>query len=270
MSNRQGRIKVERMSQQLRDQMIDEFKEVEYFSATSDMWSRQNKSFIAVTVHFIDKNYQIQSRFIACELFQGNHTHDRVAEKVARIFQRFQISEKVFFITTDGAGEYVAAIKYFGNNSKSLQAIANDPNDWPDDYDDLPPDHKENLEHEQSESDDEEYIQVPSCPSLGETFTVHDVSELKLPNTNRIACSSHLFNHLAKDDSLKARTDRAYATIYDQVFDKLEAIWKVKDSRLNTEIFQKITGYKLVAPHRIRWLKTFDSVSDVFVIFVGN
>ena len=49
---------------------------------------------------------KIQSKFIACEHFPGRHTHDRVAKKLSEIFKRFGIIERVFYITTDNAGEY--------------------------------------------------------------------------------------------------------------------------------------------------------------------
>lgn len=68
----------------------------------------------------------MKTEFIACELFEGHHTNDKVAEKLNGIFQRFEILEKVYFITTDGAGEYVAAFKYHSDNYRSIQSLVVD------------------------------------------------------------------------------------------------------------------------------------------------
>lgn len=49
-----------------------------------------------------------------------------------------------------------------------------------------------------------------------------------------------------KIDALEARDDNEYAEMYDRVFAKLDAIWHMKESRLSAEIFERITGRKLI------------------------
>lgn len=44
-----------------------------------------------------------------------------MTEKLKFIFERYGILGKVFFITTDGAGEYTAALKRYGDDYRSLQ-----------------------------------------------------------------------------------------------------------------------------------------------------
>lgn len=78
---------------------------------------------------------------------------------------------------------------------------------------------------------------------------------------NRIGCSSHMLDKVGKKDALKANVNKAYAAMYDRVFATLNTIWAQKDSRLSAEIFTRTTGRKLIGPHRIRWLKTYDAVS---------
>lgn len=108
------------------------FEYVEFFSATFDVWSRSNRSFFAVSVHYIDSISEAgNTKFFACESFEGNHTNDKIAEKLNQIFDRFGILEKVFFLTTDGAGEYVAAAKYYGDNYRSMQSpISDEDIEW--------------------------------------------------------------------------------------------------------------------------------------------
>lgn len=289
--------------------MKNEFKNVEFFSATSDVWSRSNRSFIAVSVHYIEKiskSEEVKTRFIACERFSGRHTNDKVAEKLNQIFTRFGILEKVFFITTDAAGEYVAAMKYYGENYRSMQAFAEDENlAWlgqrnnyqaneqnantmssssSEDQSDMESD----SESETGESNDEQYDDVSRLPdedsdteqnedensnASADNFVIEDVfasvsdNENKaltrlLANINRVGCSSHALDKVGSKDADKALVGNAnYKAIHDEVFKKLELIWVQKKSRLNAEIFNRITGRKLIGPHRIRWMKKFDAVS---------
>lgn len=82
----------------------------------------------------------------------------------------------------------------------------------------------------------------------------------QLPNMNRIDCSSHKLDKLGKIDVENAKTDPVYNEIHSGVLNTLEKIWSLKDSRLSAEVFTQITNRKLIGPHRIRWLKTFDAV----------
>lgn len=248
------------------------FDGIDYFSATTDVWSRSNRSFIAVSVHFIDKvTNELRTEFIACEYFPGHHTHERVAQKLCRIFNRFGILKKVYFITTDSASEYVAACKYFGDDYRSIQRY----------LDEIEPEERDiGIDQIDSDSDSDsdleenDFVRMPSDSSLSnemvigpnEQFVIHDISGLELnanvdlANINRIACSSHMLDKVGSLDTLEAKKDVEYAAMYDTVFGKLKSIWDLKASRLHSEEFERITKKKLIGPHRIRWLKTFDAV----------
>lgn len=112
------------MAEKQREFFRESFKKVKFSSATTDVWSKSNKSFIAVTVHYSEE-LKLKSKFIACEYFPGHHTSDKVANKLKSIFERFGILEKVFFTTTDGAGEYTAAFRYYGDNYRSIRLQEN-------------------------------------------------------------------------------------------------------------------------------------------------
>lgn len=272
--------------------MKEKFKDVKYFSATTDIWTRSNRSFIAVSVHYFDCSLDeraepvLKTNFIACEHFSGRHTHDRVAEKLGAIFDRFEIKEKVYFVTTDGAGEYVAAFKYFGDNYESIHlpdendisitsasnttATLAESNSVVDDAT-----AHESTTAGQSMQDDKEQMMDTDfdTDSLmdvmykgdlpknakeieNDSFVLHDLNGILdlvtqncsiLGKINRIDCSAH-------DNS-------DYATICTSIFGKLYEIWAPKDSRLSSEIFKQLTGKSIIGPHRIRWLKLFEAVS---------
>lgn len=283
------------------------FEDIPYFCATSDIWSRSNRSFIAVTVHFFEpKSLQLKTKFIACEHFTGRHTHDKVALKLHSIFDRYNILRKVFFITTDGAGEYVAAFKYFGDNYRSihllnteeeedltwlLNATGNSSGVGTSNSANAVGQSSNSIQNSTTNEDDSESESVDTGSfvytgkanqnesdmndnSDSDAFVIHELpsSMPLLAFANRVDCAAHKLDKLGKIDAVNAKTNNSdYAQIYDRVFGKLETIWNLKDSRLSAEIFEKITGKKLTGPHRIRWLKTFESVIVLFflsIIFV--
>lgn len=253
--------------------MIKTFKIIPYFCATSDIWSRSNKSFMAVSVHYFEsKSLQLKTKFIACDYFPGRHTHDKVAEILKSIFERYGISEKVFFVTTDGAGEYVAAFKYFGDNYRSIHLLDADEEDlgWSitmpaasvaststsAQMDDAnassvlqsnPIANEDGIDLEseldsESDCDDSDFFvhtgkESENMQDESDSFFIHDFPTL-LNNANRVDCGAHKIDKLAKIYALKARDDNESAEMFDRVIAKLEAIWHLKESRLCAEIFE--------------------------------
>lgn len=99
------------------------FRNIDYFSSTCDFWSRNNKKYLAVNVHFINViTNKIETRLIACERCTGIINNELVAQKLLRIFDRFEILEKVVAVTTDNGGEFIAAFRNFGDNYCSYEA----------------------------------------------------------------------------------------------------------------------------------------------------
>lgn len=59
----------------------------------TDIWSVNNKSFMAVTIHWIDAGALIREKAeIPCKRFRGRHTYNAVATELKDIFSR-QIME---------------------------------------------------------------------------------------------------------------------------------------------------------------------------------
>lgn len=242
--------------------MIESFKDIEYFCATTDIWTRNNKSFIAVTVHYLEpETLHLKNKFIACEHFPGRHTHDRVAIKLKAILERFEILNRVYFITTDGAGEYVAAFTRFGNKDyKSFETEEIGELELESDDDGNDP---ESFVRALNENANESATDSNTDPEM---FTMHDLpTNQLLANMNRIDCSAHKLEKLGKVDAKTAKgRDECYDQCHDRVFDKLESIWNLKNSRLSAELFTRITERKLIGPHRIRWLKKCEAVNIFF------
>lgn len=70
-------------------------KSYKYIAATTDMWSRHNMSFIAVTVHCSNpETLEPHSYFLCCEYFPGHHTKLSVAQKLQNIFVKYAVFGK--------------------------------------------------------------------------------------------------------------------------------------------------------------------------------
>lgn len=143
------------IAQELRDRLTEKYKSVDFISATSDIWSKSNQSYIAVSVHYFEKDDTLSTDFIACESFEGAHTNDRIAEKLSNIFDRFGILHKVSFITTDGDSKYVAALKNYGDHYETMTDYLSYDEEWFGDAygSDVLPNTDEDLEHD--DDDDE-------------------------------------------------------------------------------------------------------------------
>lgn len=83
-----------------------------------------------------------------------------------------------------------------------------------------------------------------------------------LSKINRIACSSHALDKVGSKDSKNAKKQKNYKRIHDNVMRKVKNLWKQKKKRKQAEIYKRVTGRKLKGPHRIRWLATFDAVTN--------
>lgn len=176
-------------------ELLNQYK---YMAATTNVWSRSNLSFIAATAHCVDeKTLETKSFFIACEYFPGRHNKHTVSKKLHSIFSRYEILEKVYFITTDAAGENVAAINVYGDQFRSIIALRDDIN-IDDDV--------ENENDEESLDDDDFELHWSDLNqaeiSANSDFVVMDPFEDSnenepipmLPKLNRIGCSSHMLD----------------------------------------------------------------------------
>lgn len=217
-------------------------------------------------------------------MIPGHHINEMVARKLHTIFDRFGILGRVRYVTTDNAGEYSAAFKNYGLNYRAVHlSIANDgassssQKELPAGDNAAGPsststENAPTLPETDDESDDDDdpdqYVPNHNPDSSAdrdpESFWVEEVTSL--PNMNRVQCSMHKFDKIGKIDAKDAiGKDDMYDMLHEDVFAKLEAIWKQKDSRINSETFYHITGRKLVIPHRIRFLKTLEAVCFYFV-----
>ncbi|KAM4590974.1 E3 SUMO-protein ligase ZBED1-like [Odontesthes bonariensis] len=90
-----------------------ELREVDFFSATTDMWSSVNMTpYMTVTVHFLASDWTLKTRCLETVFMPQNHTAENIAEALHSAFDAWSLDQnKLACITTDNGANIVAAVR---------------------------------------------------------------------------------------------------------------------------------------------------------------
>ncbi len=87
---------------------------VETLCTTADCWSSRRRSFLGVTVHWIDEStLERKGCCLAIRHITGRHTYDIIAKELEAIHQEFGINEKICFTVTDSGSNFLKAFRHF-------------------------------------------------------------------------------------------------------------------------------------------------------------
>ena len=131
-----SKIGIPRLYNSVKSAVEKELKEMEFFSATTDLWSSEvMHPYISLTIHFVNqlwemKNLCLQTVFLPCD-----HTGDNIAEALKEGVDSWSLKEEqLVYITTDNGSNVVCAttklkwnrLSCFGHNlnlavTKALQ-----------------------------------------------------------------------------------------------------------------------------------------------------
>lgn len=79
---------------------------------TTDHWtSSANESYMGVTVHYIDQEFNMCSNLLECIRFEGSHTASAIAEELHRIVNNWGLISKVLITLTDNASNVTSAVE---------------------------------------------------------------------------------------------------------------------------------------------------------------
>ena len=101
MSRAALRLKIKSKSKEAKDKIIALLKEQSFLATTCDCWSTYGKSYIGVTVHWINEVLQRKSACLALRRMNGSHTFDVIAAVLDKIHAEFGIRRKIIRTTTD-------------------------------------------------------------------------------------------------------------------------------------------------------------------------
>uniref|UniRef100_A0A3Q1H5D8 HAT C-terminal dimerisation domain-containing protein n=1 Tax=Acanthochromis polyacanthus TaxID=80966 RepID=A0A3Q1H5D8_9TELE len=166
---------------------------------TTDAWSSNNRSFLGVTIHWIDQEtLSICSGALACHRIIGRHTYDVLAEMLEDVHRDFNIKDKVTLTTTDNGSNFLKAFSVFSEVQRTIQD-------------------REEEDEEEEEEDHTVFINVTDI--LNETGEDHN-----LPPHQRCAC--HTLNLIATRDIEGALTQsEPFKKISRSTLGKCQALW---------------------------------------------
>ena len=104
---------VPKMYKTVRASVQSELKSVDFFSATTDMWSSVNMTpYMSLTVHYLTTDWTLKSRCLETVFMPQNHTSDNIAEALRSAFDEWSLDEKkLACITTDNGANIAAAVR---------------------------------------------------------------------------------------------------------------------------------------------------------------
>lgn len=189
----------------MKSTLIDLLAKQNYICTTTDAWSSNNRSFLGVSIHWIDEeSLQIRSGAVACRRIVGRHTYDVLAEMLDHVHREFNIHKKLTLTTTDNGSNFIKAFSVFSDVQKSMQ------------------EYREEEEDEQGgdeeEGDGPVFINVTDL--LNETQEDTDYS---LPPHQRCAC--HSLNLVATRDLEQASLSESFKNISRSTLAKCQALW---------------------------------------------
>ncbi len=92
------------------------FESLDHVSTTADIWSANNKSYLGMTVHWIDSiSFKHEKAAIACKRVRGKHTYDVIASEIDQVHSAFGLSHKVTACVTDNGSNFVKALECLNN-----------------------------------------------------------------------------------------------------------------------------------------------------------
>ncbi|XP_065893472.1 uncharacterized protein [Dysidea avara] len=94
---------------------------VEKVSTTADVWTAHHRSYLGVTVHWINENpLKRQKAAIACICITGRHTYDILAAKIEEVHRSFGLHGKISATVTDNGSNFVKAFNTFSVQETDL------------------------------------------------------------------------------------------------------------------------------------------------------
>jgi hypothetical protein len=238
----------------MRQKLINLLQKQRFVATTTDCWSAHHRSYIGVTVHWIDESsLKRVSAAVACRRLKGSHTYDVLAAVLEKIHSEFGIQDKTTKTTTDNGSNFCKAFDMYSQEfvgSTSSSAVTAHPSNDSTESD-------ENSETEEAEEEDEQQF-VCVADILANAKSTSD-DEYNLPPHQRCAC--HTLNLIATHDVACADSDGAYKKLSRSTFAKCQSLWnKQSRSPKSAEVVQESFGLQFVVPNQTRWNSMFMSV----------
>lgn len=236
--------------------MVTKLKEVimqaDYICITADAWSgfHNRRSFLGITCHILDTDLQRRSFALACRLFPGSHTYDRIAALMSDILKEYGIPvEKITCCVTDNGSNFVKAFKEF-----QVEVATDEQSD------------DEELGDDENQTD---VVRIDLCDLITEASACNQSDEqlhmddeaddpIVLPAHQR--CASHTLNLVGCNGPPSAAGKNVkYRSLMHASNAKLSAIWNKVNSPKSNEIILSVLDCQVMTPVPTRWNSYYDA-----------
>ncbi|XP_065319872.1 uncharacterized protein LOC135927658 [Gordionus sp. m RMFG-2023] len=206
-------LRISKYFVQMKDILIEKLLELNYVCTTADCWTAFNRSYIGITVHWIDvEKLERLSAILACQRLQGRHTYDVISKALTAVFKEFHIQNKNICTITDNASNFSKAFRVFSCPS--------------------------NIIKEDSVSDIE-CISIEDIMSSSGLSSYDIIDFDYLPRHRR--CSCHTLNLVATQDANKLLlNNEGYRKVYNLAISKCQRLWNLQNkSGPSAELIKK-------------------------------
>lgn len=219
---------------------------VETVSTTVDVWTAHHRSYLGMTVHWIDSHTLKRCKAaIACVRIKGRHTYDVLACKIEQIHASYSLTGKVRATITDNGSNFVKAFSMYSllDSSDTAVTIAEDA---------------------EEETEDVAFEDIGELLTLDleETNTDNDLTQVQYELPPHYRCAAHTINLIANKDVDKYLSSSSTSkSVYRSSFAKSSALWnKSSRSAVASDIVQEVAKRKLIVPTATRWNSFYDAV----------
>lgn len=102
-----------------------ELKNQTFVCLTTDIWSHRAKSYLGVSVHYLNEQWQRKSYILAFRRLYERHSYDYLAKWLHEIIEEFDLSiGKITHVVTDGGSNFCKAFRVFGTDNDFSETLA--------------------------------------------------------------------------------------------------------------------------------------------------
>uniref|UniRef100_A0A8C6KMI4 BED-type domain-containing protein n=1 Tax=Nothobranchius furzeri TaxID=105023 RepID=A0A8C6KMI4_NOTFU len=201
-------------------------EEVDFVSTTADIWTVNNKSFLGVTVHWINSTLQRNKAALACKRIKGSHTFDVIGAEMEEIHSTYGLHGKVVATVTDNASNFAKAFRVYQSCD---------------------------LESESENEDDE------GEPTFTDVINPASTLQMCITHTINLISTSDVEKHLNSSAETKSvyRSSMAKCSAL---------WTKASRSTLAAEQVEEISRRKLMVPTSTRWNSLYEAISRILTI----
>lgn len=85
-----------------------------YLCITTDVWSSRAQSYLGMTVHFINENFERESYVLSFRQLHHKQTYKELTSEIVAVLKEYGIVvDKITHIVTDGGSAFCKAFKVF-------------------------------------------------------------------------------------------------------------------------------------------------------------